>query len=288
MADFKIDRRNPWRNAWALLKSYRTYVSAGPFADLNRMLLFTGYPRSGHTLLAALLDAHPQILLAHQAYALEYFQRGIAKERVFQILHDNATRFTAAGRQWMGYDYQIPGQWQGRYQDLRLIGDKSGGITARKIFQQGDFKSLEAVTRQGVQPIFLHVLRNPYDIVTTMAKRSMARQNKSVTARDLDRKIEHFMKHAVGVSRLKQHGVHIIYDVYSEDVIRDTRGVMTRLLERLDLLAEPDYLRACDELVWDQPRTSRHSLPFWTPERVERFAERLRPFPWFARYTFTE
>lgn len=288
MAGFNLERKQWWRRQLALLKTYRTYVQGNPLARMDRLLLFTGYPRSGHTLVGALLDAHPQVVIAHQAGALTYFERGLAKERVFQLLLDNATRFTASGREWMGYTYRIPGQWQGKYRDLKIIGDKSGGITTRKIFEQGDFSGLDQmIDRSGAKPVFVHVIRNPFDIITTMAKRSMARQDKPVKEDDLRRKIGHFFNHAEGVSRLKNHGRFRVIDVYSEQMAHDTKTSLSHLCRELGLDVDEAYLAACDQLVWDKPKTSRNSLPFWSPELITMVQEQMNQFPWFADYTFT-
>jgi hypothetical protein len=37
---------------------------ADPFADVHAFCLFVGYSRSGHSLVGALLDAHPGITIA--------------------------------------------------------------------------------------------------------------------------------------------------------------------------------------------------------------------------------
>jgi hypothetical protein len=36
-----------------------------PFPDVHAFCLFDGYSRSGHSLVGALLDAHPKITIAH-------------------------------------------------------------------------------------------------------------------------------------------------------------------------------------------------------------------------------
>ncbi|OAV44833.1 sulfotransferase family protein [Lewinella sp. 4G2] len=289
MNSFRPDRKNRLQNAWALLKSYRGYRSTIDFSAMDRLLLFTGYPRSGHTLVGALLDAHPQIVIAHQAYALEYFQWGIAKERVLQLLIDNSTRFTNSGREWMGYPYRISGQWQGKHENLQLIGDKSGGITTRKIFERGDFSALnELKERAGLSPVFIHVIRNPFDIITTMTTRSATRRKTLVSEELLDRKIAHFLKHAEGVQRLKESGDYTIIDVYSEDLAYETEATLGQLCDNLGLPASREYLAAAAELVWDKPKQSRGTINLWSADKVDSLMNRIKPFVWFSRYTFND
>ena len=45
------------------------------FARLQSFILFIGYERSGHTLVSALLDAHPHIVIAHEYHLLDALTR---------------------------------------------------------------------------------------------------------------------------------------------------------------------------------------------------------------------
>ena len=140
-------------------------------ASVEAFCIFIGYPRSGHSLLGSLLDAHPEMVIAHELDVLTFVAAGWPRRALYsRILNHDAT-FTESGRQWFGYDYRVPGQWQGRVSKLRVIGDKKGGKTTERLGARPDL--LERLRRTVEVPVRLvHVVRSPYDNITTMARRS--------------------------------------------------------------------------------------------------------------------
>ncbi len=90
--------------------------------------MFVGHPRSGHSLIGALLDAHPEIVIAHEFNALRFIQSDCDRNQLFIKLLLRSRKFTKTGRRWNGYKYTVPNQWHGCYRKLKVIGDKKGGI----------------------------------------------------------------------------------------------------------------------------------------------------------------
>lgn len=39
------------------------WMKRGQFSHIENFCMFIGYPRSGHSLIAALLDAHPEVVM---------------------------------------------------------------------------------------------------------------------------------------------------------------------------------------------------------------------------------
>src|SRR6476659_2173203 len=107
-------------------------------ASVEAFCIFIGYPRSCHSLLGSLLDAHPEMVIAHELDVLTFVAAGWPRRALYsRILNHDAT-FTESGRQWFGYDYRVPGQWQGRVSKLRVIGDKKGGKTTERLGARPD------------------------------------------------------------------------------------------------------------------------------------------------------
>lgn len=71
--------------------------------SIEKYCMFVGYPRSGHSLVGSLLDAHPNIVIAHELDALRYIKEGFNKKQLFYLLLEKSQRFTKAGREWTGY-----------------------------------------------------------------------------------------------------------------------------------------------------------------------------------------
>src|SRR5215470_5617425 len=81
---------------------------------LQRLILFIGYSRSGHSLVGALLDAHPNIVVSHELHAVKQLKTGSTFAEVARAVQLNSYYFNHYGRGYTGYDYRVPGQHQGR------------------------------------------------------------------------------------------------------------------------------------------------------------------------------
>ncbi len=148
---------------------------------VDRFLFFVGYARSGHSIIASLLDAHPNVVIAHEYSLFAQWQAEPMlhgnKTWLFNALYNNSRYSTYKGLRTSksskkGYTLSVPGWWQGRYGNtVSVIGDKSGGMTA-KVFRMNRqlFTSLYRQLQTSVQiPVHvIHVVRNPYDNIATM------------------------------------------------------------------------------------------------------------------------
>ncbi len=161
------------------------------FSHVESFLAFAGFPRSGHTLIGSLITAHPDAVVAHELNALRYLQRRFDRRSLYGLIMYNDRAFAASGSQWTGFDYAVNGQWQGRYRDLRLIGDKKGGGTALLLHRKPQL--LARLRRTvGVPLRFVVVTRHPLDNIARMA----------VTARGLEESITSYFERADAVEWL--------------------------------------------------------------------------------------
>jgi len=103
------------------------------YRNLQRFCMFVGYQRSGHSFIGALLDAHPEVAMGMEVDVLDLVIQGYSKNQILYILTNNSRLFTSKlNNIWTGYSYAVPGQYQGRYDTLKLIGDKKGGKNVSK------------------------------------------------------------------------------------------------------------------------------------------------------------
>lgn len=287
MNGFRKERRPAWEKLLEdITSSFAARLEPG-LSELESFLLFIGYPRSGHTLIGALLDAHPNILLAHEQDILYYAKRNYSAQQISYLLKKSNRAFAKGGRQWMGYNYAVAGQWQGRYKQLLILGDKSGGRTSRRLLQADGLDVLDKLGKRIDAPlVFLHIIRNPFDIVTTMMKRTTKRRQLALNKKEINKKIKHFIRHAQAVEKLKAHTQYQLIDLYFEDFVADVPGHLFRILTKLGMHSTDAYLSACDDLVWKKPKTTRGDTDLWQAEEIEDFSRRLKAFPWFDRYSY--
>ena len=94
--------------------------------------MFIGYPRSSHSLVGALLDAHPQIIIPHEYHIVDKWDiyrddalktSGMQKYLLFYNLQSMSTwqaTFGARAKEPAFLDdginsYNVPGGWQGSF-----------------------------------------------------------------------------------------------------------------------------------------------------------------------------
>jgi hypothetical protein len=163
------------------------------FAQVERFCLFVGYPRSGTTLVGSLLDAHPDVVVATELDVLRYVGLGLRRDQLFSLILRRQREFAAAGQRWTGYDYAIPGQYQGTYDRLRVIGDKRAGQSTNQLRERPEL--LDRLRNAVGVPIrVFHVFRSPYDTAATMAHRRQS---------DLSSAISHYAGLATNVEEVR-------------------------------------------------------------------------------------
>ncbi len=262
--------------AWSFAKGR---LLAGDLASLRAYCMFIGYPRSGHSLVGALLNAHPNIVVAHELSALEYLKYGPTQGSLAALLLKRDREFAAGGRRWVGYDYAVPGQWQGRYTTLEVVGDKKGGRSTTVLARNPD---LLATLRRtvGVPLRVIHHVRNPYDNISTWARKSNRR---------LPDAADQYFKYAtVNRDLLARHlGVDEQIESHHDDLIADPVTELARLVAFLGPAAGDDYLRACAAVVFDKSSRTRDDAD-WPPGLIDDIAARMAGFDFLRRYRFDD
>lgn len=270
--------------AWARFKrrDLKTRVQSAFYSrtisDIEKHCLFVGYPRSGHTLVASLLDAHPNIIISSGVDPLQYLERGFGHRQLFYMYFCQSRRFARTERKSGGYSYVVPNQWHGRFSALKVVGDKSGDlITDRLLHHPTQLDSLLRFPE--VEHKFLHVIRNPYDNIATCAARNGV---SLAAAADY-----YFALCETASAARRKIGEANWLDVWHEALIDDPRQWLLRLLAFLGQAPSEAYLRDCASIVYNVPHKSRHTAP-WTPALIARVASQAKRFPYLARYAFDD
>ena len=244
-------------------------------SDLKAFCLFVGYPRSGHSLVGSLLDAHPDVAVSHQADAMRLVSEGMGREELIEtLLADTQTR-AAGGRRQSGYSYAVEGQWQGRVRVLRVIGDCRGGKTTRRVSTDEDAPKAFA-SAVGLPLRFVHVLRNPFDNIATMSRQR---------EHTLDSAIADYASLADGVAGFLERGGEEVLTVHHKQLIEDPRAELSTLCKFLGVEAGDDYLDACAAIVFPAPRRTRTTIE-WTPAAIRRVEDLVERHPHLEGYSF--
>jgi hypothetical protein len=256
------------------------------FADVEKFCLFIGYPRSGSSLVGSLLDAHPCMAIAHELDVLRFVDARFTRRQLYHLLLMNAREACEGGRVQTGYSYAVPNQWQGRFERLRVIGDKKGPEATRRLSEAPELLDRLAET-VGVPIKMIHVVRNPFDTISTMARRPNTREPKAVRG-PIGRATatRRFFKMCNRVVRLGERmAPRDLITVRHETVMKDPTGQLLEICHFLGVSAPDDYLRDCASIVFPTPHVTRHDID-WPPDAIEEVSERIQDYPFLEGYAF--
>lgn len=94
-----------------------------PFAnnEVKYFVQFLSFPRSGHSLIGSLLDAHPNAIISHELDTMGLVHKGLPKRSIYGLVKINSETFTQNGRYWNGFSYQAENQPHGYAEKLKVI-----------------------------------------------------------------------------------------------------------------------------------------------------------------------
>ncbi len=253
------------------------------FRDLQTFVLFVGSSRSGHSFVGSLLDAHPNIVMAHEMGVLKFVRAGYVRSQVCTLLRRNSIAFTTAGRESKRYNYQVPNQWQGRSSRILVLGDNMAEGATRRLRQKpGLLRRLE--TAMGVPVKLIQVVRNPFDSISTIALRTRKKQLES----DLNQSAEFYFSLCETVKGIRNEAdSDNLFELRHETLINSSREHLTRLCGFLGLEATSNYLDDCTSIIYPSPHRSRHEAR-WTPELIEQVKDRMASFDFLRGYSFED
>ncbi|WP_148863763.1 sulfotransferase family protein [Marinobacter fonticola] len=168
--DEKSSRRHESKSLWKLqLESLTARNRSFDPKRVECFAQFLGFPRSGHSLIGALIDAHPDARISHELDAMGLHRAGMGFPSIARLIDSNSRSFAANGKWWNGYSYAIDLPANEDRQPL-VIGDKKGDWAVRWCAKTPGL--LQGFLQSGVpQPKWLLVVRAPEDNIATMTLR---------------------------------------------------------------------------------------------------------------------
>lgn len=258
--------------------------NAGAFRNVDQFCIFAGYPRSGHSLVGALMDAHPEMIIAHELDVLDKLIRGFSFRHIYAMILENSRHYARTGRTWSGYSYSVKGQWQGKFSKLRVIGDKKGGRTTVLLSQQFDL--IEKLRHEIPVPVkIIHVVRNPFDNIVTRARKGNDLR-KEITTEGIRNNIHrHFEQAAINYRVINESGCQVL-TIRHEDLISKPQSVLIEICDFLGLEAPVGWLEACSGIVFEKPHKTRQ-LYDYPQEMIDEIHEKILLYPFFEGYSHT-
>lgn len=270
--------------AWALPWEYASSALAGRrqrglFDKVERFCMFVGHARSGQTVVGSLLNAHPDMVIAHELDALRYVSMRFGRDQIYDLALRRDVRFSEeeGSKTKTGYVFAVPGQWQGRFRALRVVGDKKAGTSARTLRSRPELLRRLASTT-GVPLRVIHVTRNPFDNIAAIARRS---------GKDLPAAAESYFRRCETIAGLDLPESGEILHVRHEDFVADPAGGLGDLCAFLGVDSPEGWVRDCARQVFESPRKARTEAE-WSPELLERVDRGISEHDFLKGYRFQD
>jgi hypothetical protein len=192
--------------------------------------------------------------------------------------------FAEQGNKKGGYSYIVPNQWQGRFRKLLVIGNKKGAGSATKFgIDTTLFNKLQKLINVDIK--FIHVIRNPYDNVSSICKRFSNRKRKEPDIRNIINK--YFLRCEYIMNLKKQIDTSMLLDIRHESIIANPKESITKICNFLGLEALEDYVKDCASIIYAKPHKSRYELE-WTDDLIDIVKNRMTEFSFLQGYSFEE
>jgi hypothetical protein len=266
-------RERPRKFLKLLMRGHRNRAQ---FADVRAFCCFVGYPRSGHTLIGAMLNAHKNAVIAHELNVPEFLASGYRRNQIYWLILRRDRKFTHGGSVGAGYDYEIPGQWQGRSESLQVIGDKRGGAVSRAF--ANDPTLFDRLARRVKVPLrIIHVVRNPWDNIATISQRHDM---------NLVDAASYYFTMCDSVTRIAATlSEREFFTLRHEEFLDAPKQHLGDLCSFLELPLYPGYVEDCSALVWSAPTKPRERVD-WPETLRGEIAERATRHPHLCGYVF--
>ena len=273
---------------------------------VEKFVLFAGYARSGSSIVGSMLDAHPSVIIAHEYYLfkrwVEHPSRFMNKTYLYNELYLNS--YMSAMEGWRtheadmkGYSLEMDGLWQGRFDKLRIIGDKTAGDTADHYFQHSLTSSTKYITQLqqtvNVPLRVIHMVRNPYDLIATAALYEHNTKSKASKEHRFNNMLKVYGEYrtvfhrAKAVLRMSTAFQMKVLDVHLVDLVRDPKKSMQIICGFLELECSEDYLQKCQEKTFHSLSKSRDVI-VWPPGLRTLIEMEKDKLPFFRRYSFNK
>lgn len=249
---------------------------------MKYFLSFMGYPRSGHTLVAAILNANPNVMCSNQLNIYQGINDKIKILGGIDKVLNHIKMYSIKPETWKNTT-QIPHVPK---RDITVVGDKTGHRTVDLLGTSpkllGDFKSEVKVPVK-----WIHVVRNPFDNLATWAKlnheNKIKQRKKSNIVKELNNVIAKYSQLNITIEKLKRS--EDVLTVNHEFVITRMHGTLEEICNFLEISFDPDWRDNVRNTVWNKPRTTRNRIK-WEENQKKTVNDMIDRFPWLSGYQF--
>lgn len=304
----RSSRRHQDKSLDDLRAEAAAYAGSDAAADLGgvrTLVQFAGFPRSGHSLVGSVLDAHPDAVVAHELDLMGLLGRGLSREQIFSLICASSAEFERHGRWWNGFSYRVEGGAGGDAAHPVVLGDKKADWAVRRVGRDPRLLTGLRDLLDDVRAAWVVVVRNPFDNIATMSLRRGRAYDRirigAGTPQEFRRRLERAQGHRVpaevlpemvedyavlceGVAAMREQvPAHDWCELRHEDLVADPASSLERLFTFVGLPVTPDFVRTVAASVSPQVNRSRHQIS-WSPQDLDRVRRLTAEHPFLEGY----
>lgn len=246
------------------------------FDRVNNYCTFIGCGRTGHSLIGSLIDAHPDMVMSDELNVMTLVENGFSKRQIYALIIAQSQKQAQTGREVTGYSYLVPNQWQGKFRNLKVIGDKFS-TTTTAIAQQKPYLLKQLNRRFQTDIKFIHITRNPFDIIKTFTTREGI---------ELKTAIQLYYLASSAIAEVKEQiNPNNLLEFSHEAFIDNPSAYLTMICGFLGVESSPEYLAACSSIVYQAPHKSRYEID-WDKASIDLVNQMIDEFSFLRNYSF--
>ena len=237
--------------------------------NLNFFLMFCCPPRTGHTLIASILNSHPNVVCSNQRHILQ----NIEDMDMASLTSYIETRLDRSCWNPNSYIDPMPKA------EIKVLGDKTGHRSTEVLISNPEkLDILKSIVKVPIK--FIHVVRNPFDSLATWTKIS-AESNKNPISVEYNALLPTFISLNDKIAELKE--TEEVLTLNHESVVRNMDGTLNSLCQFLHLEKNPEWVKRVKKTLWKEPRITRRSIK-WNPNMRAKAVSLTKQYSWFNGY----
>lgn len=244
------------------------------------------------------MDAHPDMIIPHEFNLFQVWPKNKQlheKTSLFNAIYRKSREEAKKGQQATSHNYVNSG-WQGRFQKLQVIGDKSAHTTTLSYLKSQEkasayFREIAETTGVPVQAVF--VVRNPYDMI---ARETIEMKEVRSSHYSKEKKFNNTLMVKGQSARLFQEAKAVeemivnwnldTLEIHMEDFMTHPKEVMQDVCDFVQVDCSAEYLQQCyDKTLGEVSHTRTRDLIYWSPDIQHWVDSSINKYSFFQGYT---
>lgn len=246
--------------------------------------------QTGHTVLAHILDSHPDCIIAEESKLVtRIVKRSWSLDKVIDRVKASSSQVMDVYKEYGTYERPFGSyrnkfgqitKWNGRYRDLKVIGDKHGW----DLLSKNRPNLFEIMERRLEIPVkVIHMVRDPFEIVSSWYLGHIE-SNKKKSEPRIELKIDDLEKiHALSKLLCYDSKFPNVILVKLEDLIEYPRNSLIRISDFLGLDLNEEVMKGAEQVLFKSPRSYKRQVP-WNRDHIKTVNEMIERYEFLEGY----